>query len=432
MSFVSVLRKHLVLDQPLPMQKEGFKLETDIKFERPEDILRTDKNEIIVKLEKGEGTLKIEKIGMKKEAKLTETTGQMKTEKEYPIKEEKHEVELTLVKSGIKSEQGDFLAVDQNESTAEMVKKTANEKEVETGEEKEENTTESGASKDTHCVTTDTGQEMVGKGKEAEGTDLREDMTKESSIENKDDESLVDAHSGSPGRQSSQEQQKVDEEETQNETRPETDNSNKESLEKLEEVEEKMEVGPGETTETTETENFVDEDKYDDSDVKKDYIERSNEDKLEEDSKEASCEESTAVEMSETRESAEASSLEEKSRVRSCESDVVSENSLKGEESQDAVPLTTKKQTNCNSNSQAAELKAMFPDLEVIQPLSRLADVDAYVLGGKQPNINSGEVLDYSEPTVAQLLAQSYQNPIKWPKVRKLHKICQVSSGVGY
>jgi chromodomain-helicase-DNA-binding protein 7 len=60
----------------------------------------------------------------------------------------------------------------------------------------------------------------------------------------------------------------------------------------------------------------------------------------------------------------------------------------------------------------------MFPDLEVIQPLSRLAEVDAYVLGGKQPNINSGEVLDYSEPTVAQLLAQSYQNPIKWPKVR--------------
>ena len=59
LSFVDVLRKHLVLDQPVPMQKEGVKLETDIKFERPEDILRTDKNEIIVKLEKGEGTLKI-------------------------------------------------------------------------------------------------------------------------------------------------------------------------------------------------------------------------------------------------------------------------------------------------------------------------------------------------------------------------------------
>lgn len=43
------------------------KTESEVKYERPEDILRSDKNEIIVKLEKGEGTLKIEKIAMKKE-----------------------------------------------------------------------------------------------------------------------------------------------------------------------------------------------------------------------------------------------------------------------------------------------------------------------------------------------------------------------------
>lgn len=420
MSFVGVLRKHLVLDQPLPMQKEDLKLETDIKFERPEDILRTDKNEIIVKLEKGEGTLKIEKIGVKREAKLPETVGQIKTERELPIKEEKNEVALTLVKSGIKCEQEDSLAEDQNESTIEMVKKTASEKEVEMEEEKEEMTV-SEAGRDTQCISTDTGQEMGGKGTEAESTELREEITKESSIENKDNESIVDAHSESPGNQESlQEQQKDDEEESQNETKPETDSSSKDSLEKLEEIEEKTEVGPNkEPDETIETEKCVEEDKCDDSDVKKDEVEKTDEkDKLEEDSKETSCGESTAVEMSETRESAEASSLEEKGRVRSCESDVVSENSLKGEESLDAVPLTAKKQTNCSSNSQAAELKAMFPDLEVIQPLSRLAEVDAYVLGGKQPSINSGEVLDYSEPTVAQLLAQSYQNPIKWPKVR--------------
>lgn len=415
---MGVLRKHLVLDQPLTMQKEGLKLETDMKFERPEDILRTDKNEIIVKLEKGEGTLKIEKIGVKKEAKLSETVGQVKPEKELSVKEEKNEVALTLVKSSIKCEQEDFMAEDQNESTEELVKKTASENEIETGEEKGE-TTESDTGRDTQYISTDTGQEMGRKDEEAENAELGEEITKENSIENKDNESIVEVHSESSGNQeSSQEPQKDDdEEESQDDIKHETDSSSKDSLEKLEEVEEKMEVGPDKEPDgTTETEKSVEEDKCDDSDVKKvDVAETNEKDKLEEDSKEASCEENAAVE---TRESAEASSLEEKSRVRSCESDIVSENSLKGEESLDAMPLTSKKQTNCNSNSQAAELKAMFPDLEVIQPLSHLAEVDAYVLGGKQSSINSGEVLDYSEPTVAQLLAQSYQNPIKWPKVR--------------
>ena len=176
---------------------------------------------------------------------------------------------------------------------------------------------------------------------------------------------------------------------------------------------------------SSETENIKD-DKCKDMDAKTiDETELVEEkDRSEEDSKETGCENSAAAEMSETRESAEVSSSEDKSRVRSCESDIVSENSLKGEESLDAVPLTTKKQANCNTNPQAVELKSMFPDLEVIQPLSRLAEIDTYVLGGKQPSINSTEPLDYSEPTVAQLLAQSYQNPIKWPKVRTLYKYC--------
>lgn len=60
---------------------------------------------------------------------------------------------------------------------------------------------------------------------------------------------------------------------------------------------------------------------------------------------------------------------------------------------------------------QAAELKAMFPDLEVIQPLSRLTQIDTFVLRDKSTDYNN-------EPTVVQLLAHGYGSPpIKWPKV---------------
>lgn len=59
-------------------------------------------------------------------------------------------------------------------------------------------------------------------------------------------------------------------------------------------------------------------------------------------------------------------------------------------------------------SKQAAELKAMFPDLEVIKPLSRLSQVDTFVLRDQK---GTG-ALDFSETTVAQLL----NNAVKWPK----------------
>lgn len=65
-------------------------------------------------------------------------------------------------------------------------------------------------------------------------------------------------------------------------------------------------------------------------------------------------------------------------------------------------------------NVQAAELKAMFPDLEVIQPLSRLTQIDTFVLRDK--------AVDYNEPTVVQLL--SHNNAIKWPKVNTIQYFC--------
>lgn len=64
-------------------------------------------------------------------------------------------------------------------------------------------------------------------------------------------------------------------------------------------------------------------------------------------------------------------------------------------------------------SKQAAELKAMFPDLEVIQPLSRLSQIDTFVLRDQK---GSG-ALDFSETTVAQL----FNNAVKWPKEYAIH-----------
>lgn len=81
------------------------------------------------------------------------------------------------------------------------------------------------------------------------------------------------------------------------------------------------------------------------------------------------------------------------------------------------TPITKEalSQTPCKMEDkcsvQAAELKAMFPDLEVIQPLSRLTQIDTFVLRDKTVDYNN-------EPTVVQLLAHSCNNAtVKWPKV---------------
>ncbi|PSN41757.1 hypothetical protein C0J52_08864 [Blattella germanica] len=443
LSFVDILRKHLVLDQPASMQKEALKQESDIKFERPEDILRTDKNEIIVKLEKGEGTLKIEKIGMKKEGRGPETVDQIKTEKDVPVKEEKSEVELTLVKGGIKSEneKEDSVSNEQTEDSVDLVNKTVDEKEEkDEGTEvlnKEEENVDSEADKNSQSITTDTGQPEEGESTECENTvnselSLKTESTKEENKEEEvqnDDEPVKECNS--PEKETISEEMEVvndNIEEVQVQPKSPSVDANKEEDEKeveessliVEEDKEDKEVKEEpELVKTSESETV--DDKCEDAESKPNEGSEivDEKEKIEEDNKVAGvgCEDSATVEMSETRESAEASSSEDKSRVRSCESDIVSENSLKGEESLDAVPLTPKKQTPGTATPQATELKAMFPDLEVIQPLSRLAEIDTFVLGGKQqPTVPSAEPLDYSEPTVAQLLAQSYQNPIKWPK----------------
>lgn len=77
------------------------------------------------------------------------------------------------------------------------------------------------------------------------------------------------------------------------------------------------------------------------------------------------------------------------------------------EEPNENVKNTPKTPTESETDlcsKQAAELKAMFPDLEVIQPSQRINQVDSLVLRDKH--------LDFSENTVANLL----NNTVKWPK----------------
>lgn len=80
----------------------------------------------------------------------------------------------------------------------------------------------------------------------------------------------------------------------------------------------------------------------------------------------------------------------------------------KVEEAEKEKPKPTVDEAADLCSKQAAELKAMFPDLEVIQPLSRLSQIDTFVLREQK----SGGALDFSETTVAQL----FNNAVKWPK----------------
>lgn len=99
-----------------------------------------------------------------------------------------------------------------------------------------------------------------------------------------------------------------------------------------------------------------------------------------------------------------------------CDKPVHSETSDKKPENQNSEVSEVK--TDVKAASDVDKFKAMFPELEVMQ---RLPEIDAILLenspvaaGGRgSPNTTQGTV----DTTVAHLLAQSYNNPIKWPKV---------------
>lgn len=109
------------------------------------------------------------------------------------------------------------------------------------------------------------------------------------------------------------------------------------------------------------------------------------------------------------------SSIEDDNRNKNAKPDNASakeEVEIQETKSTDLVKEKTKeRQIEDKCSVQAAELKAMFPDLEVIQPLSRLPQIDTFFLRDKATDYNN-------EPTMVHLLAHGYGNTsIKWPKV---------------
>lgn len=83
-------------------------------------------------------------------------------------------------------------------------------------------------------------------------------------------------------------------------------------------------------------------------------------------------------------------------------------NSVKEDIKTELTVTTDISKANSSASTEVVDrFKAMFPELEVMH---KLPEIDTTVVAEKQS-------------TIAQLLQQSYQNPIKWPKVRCLSSI---------
>lgn len=164
------------------------------------------------------------------------------------------------------------------------------------------------------------------------------------------------------------------------------------------------------------------EDKTQEKDVKREaeFVEKSN------DSQVQDVEKTEAVEKNDTEikeknidksaENTESTIEDDKAGVKSDNASVKEEIETQEAKSSDIAKEKTKiSQIEDKCSVQAAELKAMFPDLEVIQPLSRLTQIDTFVLRDKPADYNN-------EPTMMQLLAHGCTSTsIKWPKVKSIN-----------
>lgn len=397
-SFHKILGKSIY--NSVQVAKNIEKAEKAIKLENRDDILKFDKDEILVKLEKGEGTLKIEKVGIKKDKDT-----QASEKKVEVLGNDKGQVEMTLVKSESFAESKLENIAANNGLTITTVKAKSPEKEIpiskmETDAEKsepkeeEEKEKEEKASdeKELTMETDKEEQENEKKSKnEEENTEKVPSEESEKLVETKDEKSEEKSISEKEDKAETKDVEEKKEIEKEGEKSPEIEMEiSKEDTEKEKENEkEKEKEKENENDKDNEKEKEIENEKEGEKEkgIEKDQGENSGEEKVKiENSEEAPKE----VKVEETK-----------------PEETVKEEEVKVQEQKevDKAPIA-KVEDKCSV--QAAELKAMFPDLEVIQPLSRLTQVDTFVLRDK--------AIDYNEPTVAQLLAHSYQSSIKWPK----------------
>lgn len=389
-SFHKILGKSIY--NSVQAAKNLEKVEKAIKLENRDDILKFDKDEILVKLEKGEGTLKIEKVGIKKD-KDTQAT----EKKPEVLNSDKGQVEMTLVKSETFAESKLENIAANNGLTITTVKAKSPEKEISKDEKSEIEKTVTEPVKE---------EDEEQKEKPSEEMEVSPPIDKENQEENEKkskDEDVEKIPEVAEKIETKEEEETI----TEKEENKSEANDEKEKKENEQEVEKSpvvdMEISKDEATEK-EKESEEEKEKEEEKEQAEITEEKIKLETSEETQKEKS--EEVTKKTEEEEKGKEGKPEEEKTEERK-EEEEVKEEETKTEEQKEVEPSKDPKvEDKCSV--QAAELKAMFPDLEVIQPLSRLTQIDTFVLRDK--------AIDYNEPTVAQLLAHSYQSSIKWPK----------------
>lgn len=507
LSFQKIIRKLLIgesLISPTKVKKEpepeSKTHAAGMKLERPEDILRMDKGEILVKLEKGEGTLRIEKLGVKSEAEVKSESEDLKPAVVKTEPDDATDQSVVKPDSDAKSQEDE---VQPKEEVQEC-------KEVEPSEDKAASKAEKSseveelpkaASPETTPMNKDENPEEPMKGKaDAHPEDLEKKTEKgdEMEVEGSDEKEApktdavaTEAPAVSTDPKESEEEEVPDKEEkspptpekeekTAGEEIPKEDNAEVPDVEMAEvEKDVKMEV---------ENESSVLKEKEDESDVKSpkasevpekeaDTPEAGSEEKKDEQqaTEEASKEVEKTEEVKEegpsdasTKETEgekeplkeatkpdESAESKKESTIDASSPKVESADNKETVEKEKPKPDNAEKIDKEIPGKVQSDLKALYPDLEVVHPLSRLPEIDTIVLdqpkaasstqsvnqkptfGSQSSNsnqqsftqiqqslqgMNSAQALqqlqamEKLDASVSQLLAQSFQSQIKWPK----------------
>lgn len=487
-----------------------------MKLERPEDILRMDKGEILVKLEKGEGTLRIEKLGMKSELdasavktekedvklsvvksepkeesdktkrKLDEVDADLKLNDVKKVESQpKDEASDLSVKVGEKAQEKDGPTADKLNYVEDLSKAPSDA----TDNDNEKKTTEEQDNSKSNC------SEETAKRTDDSKTD---DMEVETNI----DKDVIKAQTPSVETSITEDKSKEssDEKSSSPDEKPldTAENSAAEKATNVVEPDVEMAVVENEVKSTEEMETTVDQTKIDDFAEKTDKAPEPEEksdsgetdvklktdsvgDELEIQRKEEASKgvvvkdkvkEESCLDMTVTEKECEKESPKETRTTEDAESrptkDTKTDSSLQKRE--DAVIARDRKDTKEKVKSSAensdvkiekelsgkvkSDLQALYPDLEVVHPLSRLPEIDTFVFQDQQRSssqspfgqhsfnpqsssynqqsfsqiqqslqgMNSAQALqqlqnmDKLDPSVSQLLAQSFQSQIKWPK----------------
>lgn len=409
LSFHEIVKKNL-------LAAVSNTLKTEVKTEKPEENIRFDRNQILFKLEKGEGTLQVEKIS---NSKKKENPDGGSAEVSVPVKEElylKKESELIVEKAS--EDNPDKMEVDENHGT---------------NEEKEETSTEN-----LEIPLKEEEKQVQDEPLRAEQPDekLKEEMEGERCKEEEEGKADVINPANSDVRNETESNEKESGKTYSKEV--ESNNSNDDAINKID-TELEIKVLEEQTSHTDKTcednlDNAQSGKKTDEKvgnpaeNLENDENGKGN---LREEERLKANPKDDEILNDKARES-QPENLEMKT-VLSSKGDKLTENGdkagahaetiIKG----DTQPAKVGVQPSfadsfdlkVGKTDSVDKLKAMFPELEV---MNRLPEIDAIVVNENKPNLNVTSPFNKGNPSlidssIANIFTQSYQNPIKWPKV---------------